>query len=67
MAKQITVRTKSGRSLSYEWADSGTIYRGSSWGGIRVGSAKTLEDAIAVSKSDAQQHTGNPVERVDVR
>lgn len=50
MAKQIEVRTKVGRTISYQWDDDGTIYRGRSFwsSGTPIGKARTLEDALAV-------------------
>lgn len=69
MAKQIGVRTKGGRTISYFWDDDGTIYKGRSFwsSGTKIGKASTFEDALAVIKLDAEGQTGSPVEQVNVR
>lgn len=70
MARQkIRVRLQNGKKQTSESEEGGTIHRLE--GDIittksAIGSAKTLESAIAVAKSDAQQITGSSATRVDV-
>jgi len=67
--RRITLRTER-KTKTYIWDQgSGNVYEDRGfWGGGRVkcGNAKTLDDAIAIAKSDAREKTGESILSVEI-